>query len=315
MKEFLVYVIKILVITFLVATTLDGVYTAVFLQSNNRGKIETVFNSGTKKYDVVILGTSRAHNHFVSQMFEDKGLKTFNYGMSGGHLFETSLLLKLMIERKYVIKNIILEADLSLANDKESEGISSRFLPYIHNSDIIKKHFSTQENFNALYYIPFYRYIKYGTNIGFREAFYTAIHKKTNILDNLGFYSLANHKNGNMKNNIVSLKPLPHNKYYEEIKNICKDNNISLIVVMTPMCENVVGMDYFGKVKKMYPEIHNYENVVIENKYFSSCGHMNDTGARMFTARIIKDFFSSPQPSPKERESKGVGNELKIISN
>jgi hypothetical protein len=62
-------------------------------------------------------------------MFEDKGLKTFNYGMSGGHLFEASLMLKLMIEKKYEIKNVILEADLNLSNDKESDGVAAKFLP------------------------------------------------------------------------------------------------------------------------------------------------------------------------------------------
>ncbi|MCY1464733.1 hypothetical protein D9M71_827970 [compost metagenome] len=61
---------------------------------------------------------------------------------------------------------------------------------------------------------------------------------------------------------------------------------------MTPMCENVVGMNYFDKVKKAYPEIHNYENSVIENKYFSSCGHMTDYGAKIFTAKILRDFFN-----------------------
>ena len=61
---------------------------------------------------------------------------------------------------------------------------------------------------------------------------------------------------------------------------------------MTPMCENTKGIDYFEKVQLMYPEIHNYENVVQEDKYFSSCGHMNDAGARLFTARILKDFFN-----------------------
>ena len=111
-------------------------------------------------------------------------------------------------------------------------------------------------------------------------------------IDNLGYYPLEKHKNGNMKNNIVNLKPLPHNKYYEEIKNICRVNNIKFIAVMTPMCENVVGMNYFDKVKKLYPEIYNYENAVVENKYFSSCGHMTNTGARMFTSRILNDFFS-----------------------
>jgi hypothetical protein len=82
------------------------------------------------------------------------------------------------------------------------------------------------------------------------------------------------------------------NQYYEEIKQICKINNINLIAVMTPMCESTKGINYFEKVKKLYPEIHNYENVVVEDKYFSSCGHLNDTGARLFTARILKDFFN-----------------------
>jgi len=291
MKNFLIYAAKILVFTILIAIVLDVIYTCVFLQSANRGKIETVFNSKAQKLDVVILGSSRANNHFVGQMFEDKGLKTFNYGMSGGHLFEASLLLKLMIERKYEIKNVILEADLNLSNDQEAEGISAKFLPYIHNSKVIKDHFASKDNFHQLYYIPFYRYIKYDGKIGFRESYKIVKQEKTNALDNLGYYPLVKHKNGNMKNNIANLKPLPHNKYYEEIKKICKDNHINFIAIMTPMCENVVGMNYFGKVKKVYPEIYNYENVVVENKYFSSCGHMTDTGARMFTGRIIKDFF------------------------
>jgi len=292
MKHFLIYIAKILVLIILIAVVLDGLYTVIFMQSENRGKIETVFNSEAQKYDVIILGSSRANNHFVSQMFEDKGLKTFNYGMSGGHLFEASLLLKLMMERKYDIKNVILETDLNLSNQHEAEGIAAKFLPYIHNSTTIKDHFSSQENFNELYYIPFYRYIKYESKIGIRETFFTAVHKKTNALNNLGYYPLVKNKNGNMKNNIANLNPLPHNKYYEEIKNLCKINNINFIPVMTPMCENVTGMNYFDKVKKAYPEIYNYENVVIENKYFSSCGHMTDAGAKIFTAKILKDFFN-----------------------
>jgi hypothetical protein len=291
MKRFLIYTVKILLAAVLVSIALDGLYTVVFMHSKNRGKIETVFNSKAQKLDVVILGSSRANNHFVAQMFEDKGLTAFNYGMSGSHLFEASLMLKLMIERKYEIKNVILEADLNLSNEHQADAISAMFLPYIHNSEVIKKHFSTEENFNELYYIPFYRYIKFDTKIGCREVFFTAIHRKTNALDNLGYYPLGFKKNANMKGDIGNLNPLPHNKYYEEIKNICKRNHINFIAVMTPVCENQAGMDYFDKVKKAYPEIHNYENVVIENKYFSSCGHMNDTGSKLFTARILKDFF------------------------
>jgi hypothetical protein len=86
------------------------------------------------------------------------------------------------------------------------------------------------------------------------------------------------------------MKPLD-NRYYKEIKAICKANNIQLIALMTPMCSNVKGMDYFDRVKSKYPEIHNYENAVEGDEYFSSCGHLNDEGARKFTAIILKDFF------------------------
>jgi hypothetical protein len=280
------------VLTALIVVVLDGLYTAVYLQSSNRGKIDNVYSSSGKKYDVIVLGSSRANNHFVTELFEEKGLKTFNYGMSGGHLFEASLLLKLMMERKYTIKNIIIETDLNLSNENRAQGISCKFLPYLHASETIKEHFSGEKDFWKLYYIPFYRYIEYDAQIGFREIFFNLIHKETNLLKNGGYYPLGKKPNARMKNNIEKLKPLPHNKYYEEIKKICENNHINLIAVMTPMCENTKGINYFEKVQKLYPEIHNYENAVVEDKYFSSCGHMNDTGARLFTARILKDFFN-----------------------
>jgi hypothetical protein len=292
MKKFLLFILKISIVLVVVAIALDFGFTTIYKQSKNRGKIDYVFNSTARKYDVVVLGSSRANNHFVSDLFEKQGLKTFNYGMSGGHLYEASLLLKLMIERKYEIKNVILEADLNLSNDHQAEGISAKYLPYLHSSETVRKHFENEKDFNELYYIPFYRYLKFETRIGVRETFFTSIQKKSKLILNGGYYSLGKTK-GNMKNNIANLNPLPHNKYYEEIKALCKTNNIHFIAIMTPMCENVTGMNYFDKVHKAYPEIHNYENAVVENKYFSSCGHMNDEGARLFTNVIIHDFFKS----------------------
>lgn len=291
MKHFLKFIISLLLLTLLLLKVLDFAYTKVYLQSDgNRGKIDAVYNSKSQNYDLVILGSSRANNHFVSPMFEENGLKTFNYGMSGSHLFEAALMLKLMMKRDYKIKNIILETDLNLCSEHLAEGIASRFLPYIHDSEIIEAHFSKEGNFELLYYIPFYRYIHFDSRIGFREMFFNLIHRRTNHLDNFGYHPLDNNSKGNMKNNIVSLKPLK-NKYYEEIKQICKANNIRLVSVMTPMCSNTKGMEYFDKVKALYPEIHNYENVVQGDEFFSSCGHMNDKGARVFTGRILNDFF------------------------
>ncbi len=292
MKNFLFFISKTILILLVVAIILDVCYSFVYEKSSNRGKIDYVYCAKPQNFDVIILGSSRANNHFVTPMFAEKGLKSYNFGMSGSHLFESSLLLKLMLKNKFKIKKIILETDLNLCSQHQAEGISSRFLPYIHTSNVVREHFEATENFKYLYYIPFYRYLKFENRIGIRELFFSAIEKKTIHLQNYGYVALIGNQNGNMKNNIKSLNPLPANKYYLEIKKICKKNHIKLISIMTPMCENVVGIDYFEKVKKKYPEIYNYENAVIENENFSSCGHLNDEGARKFTKIILKDFFN-----------------------
>lgn len=290
MKQFLIFTVKTLVLLLLLLVVLDFLYTTVYLQSSHRGKIDYVYNSAARDYDVVILGSSRANNHFVAPMFAEKGLKTFNYGMSGGHLFEASLLLKLMVERNYTIKNMILETDLNLSNEKRDDGVSSHFLPFLHDSKIIRTHFSEETDYKELYYVPFYRYVSFDSKIGFRELYKTVVNEPTTYLAHLGYYPLGN-KKGNMKNNLTNLKPV-HNKYYEEIKQLCKANNINLIAVMTPMCTNTKGLNYFEKVQQLYPEIHNYEKAVEGDQYFSSCGHLNDNGARNFTAVILNDFFN-----------------------
>ncbi|KAF2342160.1 hypothetical protein DMB71_05355 [Flavobacterium tistrianum] len=289
MRKFLFYILKILILTFILMLVMDNVYSFFFLQSNKRDKIGLIYNSPPREYDVVILGSSRANNHFVTQMFTDKGLKAFNFGMQGSKLFESDLVLKLLLEKKNKIKNVIIDVDVTLKTEKKSEGMSLRFLPYLHNSEVIKKHFETQNDFNVIYYIPFFRYLKFDTKIGFREMFFYALNKK-NKEQNNGGYSPLSPNNGKMPPEVLNFQP-KRNRYYEEIKKICKLNNIRLIAFMTPVCENAVGNDYFKKVNQIYPEIYNYENMVIEDKYFSNCGHMNDMGAKKFTARIIKDFF------------------------
>ncbi len=42
-------------------------------------------------------------------------------------------------------------------------------------------------------------------------------------------------------------------------------------------------------------EIHNLENVVQGDEYFSSCGHLNDARARMFTEVVLERFFGKKQ--------------------
>ena len=289
MKKFFIFIIKFLVLILLQLFILDIIFTYVNKSSVIRNKVENVINTKGRNIDLVILGSSRAKNHFIAQMFVDKGINTFNFGMSGSKLEETLLLLKIMIANKYNIKNIILEIDININSDNYSFGNRALFMPYLKSNDVVSEFYKKKiSNFEVLYYVPFYRYIEFDSKIGFRETFFKLINKPSSGLDNYGFYPLKG-VGKNMSYDLSSYIP-KRNSSYDQIKSICLVNDINLISISTPMCSNLKGIDYFDKIKNIYPEIYNYEKSVSNDKYFSSCGHLNEEGARIFTKNIINDF-------------------------
>ena len=242
-----------------------------------------------KEYDIIFLGSSRANNHFIPSVFEKKGFKTYNYGMSGSHLYETALLFELMVERKYKIKTVIIQIDLNICADNPSPKYLAQFLPFIHDSKTVANYLKTQPDFNLWFYIPFYRYMEYGTAIGFRETWETWTEKPNVLLQNGGYYPLKS-RGKNMKNSLNGLKPI-RNVSYEKIKALCKKNKIQLIALTTPICENTLNRAYFEQVTKLYPEIIRFDTVVNDDKYFSTCGHLNVEGATILSKKVLKDIF------------------------
>lgn len=290
MKHFLLHSIKILGIVIVAFFFLEFLYTYAYSKATQRNKIQNVINGESQKLDVVILGSSRANNHFVSSEFKKKGLRVFNYGMSGSRLEESALLLQLMIEKKYHIQNVIVEVDLNINSEGYSEGTRAMYMPYLTTSKVVSQYYSDLPDYSKLRYIPFYRYIVYDSKIGFREMFFSWMDKKTKFLQNDGYYPLDN-QGINMQYDLS--KYVPHrNKSYELIKKICAENAISLLAVTTPICQNVTNREYFKEVTALYPEVHNLENVVTEDQYFSSCGHMNHQGALRYTQKVIATFFN-----------------------
>ncbi len=291
MKKFLLFVSKILLVILLSAVVLDAIYTTVYLKSSKRNKIEYVFNSHRKNFDVVFLGSSRTQNHMMTKLFIDKGITAYNFGMSGSKLDETALLLKLMLERKYKIKNIILDVDVNLNSNAHSDGVTAMYMPYLQTSTTIQNHYKTMPQYNKLRYIPFYRYLANDAKIGFREVFFSFAGKKSNALENFGYFPLKGFGK-NMSYDLSDYSP-KRNFAYEEIKTICKKNNIHLIAISTPMCSACDSNAYFNSIKAVYPEVYHYENKVTDDKYFSSCGHMNVEGATLFTTIVVNDYIQN----------------------
>ncbi|TBX69977.1 hypothetical protein EZL74_06040 [Flavobacterium silvisoli] len=296
MKQFLFFILKTLALLLLTMGLLDVLYTTVYLQSDSRTKIDYLYNSNNKDYDVVFLGSSRVNNHFVPKIFNDQGYKTFNFGITRSRLEESALMLKLMMERHYKIKTLILQVDLNINTNDHSEAIRSLFMPYLHQSQIIRDHYRSIPEYYELLYIPFYRYLHYDARVGFREMYASLVHKRTNNLDNDGFHPLESHGGKIIPADLSKYYP-KKNVAYEEIKAICKANNIRLIAMTTPMCMSTINRDYFNHINSVYPEIYRFENAVTDDKYFSTCGHMNKAGAVAFT-KVVFDAFFKPKAKP-----------------
>ena len=101
-----------LVLSLFSLVVLDGVYTFVYSNSEVRNKVQFLMNTPPKKYDAIFLGSSRAENHIVPEIFQKRGLNVYNFGMGGGGLCDDSLLLKLFFEKGNTTHKIFLQVDL-----------------------------------------------------------------------------------------------------------------------------------------------------------------------------------------------------------
>jgi hypothetical protein len=52
-----------------------------------------------------------------------------------------------------------------------------------------------------------------------------------------------------------------------------------------------INRDYFNHIQKVYPEILRFENAVTDDKYFSTCGHLNKDGATEYTKVVFNTLF------------------------
>jgi hypothetical protein len=196
-----------------------------------------------------------------------------------------------MIDKKNKINTLIVEVDLNINTNGSSEGTRAMLMPFIQSNKTINEFYKKLPDYAELNYIPFYRYIEYDSKIGFREFFFSLINKKQKGAEVFGFTPLKTDERPLIPLNLNNSYP-KKNKSYEEIKKICFENNITLIAITTPVCRSTLNRDYFNQIQSIYPEVHRLENVIIEDKYFSSCGHLNEKGASKFTEIVFNKFFN-----------------------
>lgn len=265
---------------------LDFIYTSIYERSNPRNKFQYVLNLKPKKINYIFLGSSRVANGIVTdEIIKSTEKKTINLGMEGAHLNDNLLQLKLLLNKGIVADKIFVQVDYQYENLEKSSIAKVDAIPFIHDP-IIKEHLEKEiEDFSQMYYVPFYRYMVSDYKVGFRELFFSIINKKPKIDFNDGFS--PKEETHELKKISLPKSIASRNEVLEEMQAMCDQKEIELVLFCAPFCSLTENFDYIVKLKAKLPEIQDYSRVVDDNLFFD-CGHLNKSGATVFTKLLIQ---------------------------
>ncbi|MDN3666500.1 hypothetical protein ACFFU1_13355 [Algibacter miyuki] len=283
MARFIKYTLVVVLLVIGVLFTMDTAYVLIYKKSQSRNKLQYILKTKQEHFDVVFLGSSRVANHIDTKLFDSlSGKKTINLGIMGGQLNDNLLQLKLLLVTN-TISSVYLQLDDNFERTAPTVMGTAAAMPFIRN-DIIHEHAKKYfNNFNKLYYIPFYRYGINDAKIGFRELFFSLLQKKPRIDPSVGF----NPKFGSILKNKGSLPSSISigNAVLDEIKTICKSQNIELTLFIAPYAESVKNRSYIWELKRKNPELLDF-SAGYPDSLFYNFSHLNNKGAQIFTKNL-----------------------------
>lgn len=241
--------------------------------------------------DLVFIGSSRCWAHFDPNFFEENyNLKSVNIGMSGFSEIEpTKLRLKNYLAKnkkpKYVIFNIdpflkaTIKKNKNLIN-KNSYSVYA-FLPSKKNLAIVNFYkFNNYEKYIPLYAIFKYKILFDCLTLNKSNSFPNGFESNDEIWNQKKYPSSAINKNFFFKQNETH----KITDALEELKLLCKENNIQLICIQTPVYKSTYDTKAFEIPKTICKKLNipfiDLSNSYIKDKmnYFYNDIHLNKNG-------------------------------------
>jgi len=173
MITFVKHILKIVLILIVSAYALDFGFTYVYKYSAPRTKFQYLRLQKNKNFDYVFLGSSRVENGIVSNIIESKtGKKTINLAFQGSNLADIYFVLQLFQEYNIKCKKVFIQVDEAFYTPNDySKIVKYETVGFINENETISNYcfLSDKDEFCKNKNIPFYRYIKVASKIGFRE--------------------------------------------------------------------------------------------------------------------------------------------------
>jgi hypothetical protein len=290
MKRFLKKISFYCLIVLVLLFALDAIYTQVYKRATPRNKIQYALSLKNETFDYIFLGNSRVENTIVAPLIiQETGKRTLNLGIQQAKLNDVLVILKLLIHNQVKMKKLFVQIDSHYNDLGSSEIVKSQLLPYIYSNEIINSYLKANDSeFRQNYYIPFYRYAVNDYRIGFREVFASVLSKAKSTDFNDGYVPFGNRRNTTIPK--LPATVISKNIFLEEIVEICRLNDIEIVLFCAPYCSGLHEDNYLSELNSKIDKLNNFSSVIADDSYFADCGHLIHNGALKFTKFLIDEF-------------------------
>lgn len=292
-KKFIISVLSVIAIVFIVDWGLGFILdrNAVFI---DQAKYKRITNA---KEDLVVLGASRAQNQYVTTIIEDSlNLSAYNYGVGAQNVYSNYAVLDMLINKspskpKMVIWDFYY-TDIQDSPGWNTEKITSLYTAYNYD-ELIKEVVNLQGNKKRimLSYINLYK---------FNSKLPRVI--KPEQCEEAGGYSplffVNNEPITTVKSDRTNIDKQKIN-YINKFIDLCVDNDVKLFVFISPAFYRIGSIDsgdWANVIEAICYErtipFYNYEQneLFLEHpEWFFNMIHLNDTGAKEYTYRVVED--------------------------
>lgn len=293
--------LKYLLIFILVLVSMDkliGIITESRLSLQTTGVIGIVNKTIKDSSDILILGSSRAQNHYNSQIIEKRTNQTiFNGGIGGTGIFYTYAVLKERF-KLHKPKTVVLDVAANIMIDLKQYDKLAMFHPLIKKYNAFDSISNLNPNFKPfLTYSNAYRY-----NSTTFEIFYDLISPVNNndafiavhgTLDQIQKLNEQERKQSKIATNEYKL--LIHQlEYIDKIKLLCQINNTELLVFISPSFKESIKevsaksiiINHLKAKEIVFYDFSIDQTFIDKNSLFKDLRHLNGKGATIFSEEV-----------------------------
>ena len=293
MKKFAINGIIILTMLFLLDFFVGKILKHFYYQQTSGFQYRTTYSMEQSTEDILVFGSSRANHHYKPEIFEKDLQHTFyNTGRDGHFLFYQTAVLKSVLKR-HKPKLIIYDVAGSFIYDESDYDRLSSLLPYYDNHTEIRDIVNLRSRYEPIKNLSnLYPYNSTIANIIIGNLKVEGIRSK----EIKGYVPLHGQLEGGIQKHSSVFPYETDNKKIEifnEFLNLCQQQKIQVIVVMSPVYyvyEKDFSLELYKKIcdenKIQFFDFTRNNDFLDNPHYFDDISHLNDKGASLFSKKV-----------------------------